>query len=110
MITAGPGMNIWLRRSALLAPVALLGFQTRSQREVEAPDIRLPSGKSQREELLKYEHKQNLKDLDRIIAMAQDLKQEFEKNEHHVLSLGAIKKTEEMEKLIRRIRSRMQRH
>jgi hypothetical protein len=37
------------------------------------------------------------------------LKEELEKNDRHVLSLTSLKKTEEIEKLAKRIRSRLRR-
>jgi len=42
-----------------------------------------------------------------LIDLAESLKMGLEKGEQHVLSLGDIKKTEEIEKLAKRIRSRM---
>jgi hypothetical protein len=71
---------------------------------------RMPDGKSQQEEILKAEHEQNLKDAARLVAMAEDLKQDLEKNDRHVLSMGTLKKTDEIEKLVRKIRSRLRRH
>jgi hypothetical protein len=95
----------------LLILVAIPGLP---QRESEPddfhspPPVRLPNGKLQRDEILKAEHKKALADCDRLLKMAEDLKIELERNSSHVLSLGAIRKTEEIEKLARRIRGRMQ--
>jgi cell division septation protein DedD len=38
-----------------------------------------------------------------------EIQNELEKNEHHVLSLGSLKKLDEIEKLVKRIRSRIRR-
>ena len=70
-------------------------------------DVRLPNGKSQREEILKAEYQQNLKDADKLVGMAQDLKESLEKDDRYVLSLATLKKTEDIEKLARKIRSRL---
>jgi hypothetical protein len=73
----------------------------------EAGDIQLPNGKSQRDEILKAEHEQNLKDAARLADLADELKQALEKEDRFVFSLNTVKKTEEIEKLARKIRTRM---
>jgi hypothetical protein len=70
-------------------------------------DVQLPNGKSQRAEILKAERLQNIKDASEIAEMAKDLQQELEKNESYVLSMTSIKKTDEIEKLAKRIRGRL---
>jgi len=108
-------MKIWLRRATLLAPLGLLAQipdASRSsprRREREEEPVRLPNGKLQRDELLKHEYEQNVKDAGQLLSIAKELKDDLDKNLQYVLSLGCIKKTEEIEKLARRIRSRMQR-
>lgn len=71
--------------------------------------VRLPNGKLQSEEILKDDYKKNLRDAQDLIDLAESLKMGLEKGEQHVLSLNDIKKTEEIEKLAKRIRSRMRR-
>jgi len=71
---------------------------------------RLPNGKSQREEILKAEHEQNLKDAARLADLAQELKEELEKNDRYVVSMTSLKKMDEIEKLVKRIRSRLHRN
>jgi hypothetical protein len=80
-----------------------------SSRREEAP-VRLPNGKLQSDEILKDDYKKNLKDAQDLIDLAESLKMSMEKGEQHVLSLTDIKKTEEIEKLAKRIRSRMRRY
>lgn len=75
----------------------------------EDDPVRLPNGKLQSEEILKDDYKKNLKDTQDLIELAESLKMSLEKNEQHVLSLADIKKTEDIEKLARRIRGRMRR-
>jgi hypothetical protein len=72
-------------------------------------DQRLPSGKSQKEEILKADHQKSLRDAAELVRLAEELKADFEKSDYHILSLGAVKKTEEIEKLARRIKSRLRR-
>jgi hypothetical protein len=70
-------------------------------------DAPLPNGKSQQDEILKADHERDLKDAAQLIELAEQLKQELEKNDRHVLSLSSLKKTEEIEKLAKRIHSRL---
>ena len=102
-----------LRRSALsLCLLPLSGFgQADPEKFPKHPsgvgDIQLPNGKSQRDEILKAEHEQNLKDAAKLIDLADELKQSLEKEDRFVFSLNTVKKTEEIEKLARKIRTRM---
>jgi hypothetical protein len=110
-------MKAIFRRRALMAlPAALASLalgrggqspaaQAGADRQSDGP--RLPNGKLQRDEILKAEYEQNLKDAARLVEMAEDLKQELEKNERFVLSMSTLKKTDDIEKLVRRIRSRL---
>jgi len=70
-------------------------------------DVRLPNGKSQRDEILKAEHAENLKDAAKLVDMAQDLRESLEKDDRYVLSLATLKKTEDIEKLVKKIRTRL---
>jgi hypothetical protein len=75
----------------------------------DAP-VRLPNGKLQSDEILRDDYKKNLKDAQELIDLAESLKMGLEKGEQHVLSLADIKKTEEIEKIAKRIRTRMRRY
>ena len=112
-------MKNTLRRLALLlsliGALLLVGF-TLAQDPEERPaipppsnqvDVRLPNGKLQRDEILKAEHQENLKDAARLVDLAQDLKESLEKDDRYVLSLATLKKTDEIEKLAKKIRSRL---
>ena len=75
--------------------------------QVPAEDPKLPNGKSQRDEILKAEHEQNLKDAAQLAQLADELKQDLEKNDRFVLSLATLKKMDDIEKLVKKIRSRL---
>ncbi len=92
---------------AFVAWVGLMALAGQPPREHE--EVRLPSGKLQKEEILKAEHEKSVKDAGEIVRLAEALKAELEKNDYHVLSLASIKKTEEIERLARRIKSRLRR-
>jgi len=70
-------------------------------------EAKLPDGKSQQDEILKADHERDLKDVAQMIDLAEQLKAELEKNDRHVLSISSLKKTEEIEKLAKRIHSRL---
>jgi hypothetical protein len=65
--------------------------------------------RSQVEEILKQDHRKSIDDAAQLIKLSEELKIELEKNDRHVLSVAAMKKTEEIEKLAKRIRGRMKR-
>ena len=108
-------MKLWFRRCALVVSFTALSSLAVSQsgRGTMDPSIpgqadsHLPNGKLQRDEILKAEHEQNIKDAAQLVDLAQQLQQEIEKNDRFVLSLGTLKKTDDIEKLVKKIRSRM---
>ncbi|MEX2264392.1 MAG: hypothetical protein WD696_20730 [Bryobacteraceae bacterium] len=93
---------------AVLLPLLYPQTGARGPRAEERP-VRLPSGKLQQEEILKADHEKSLKDAGQLLELAEQLKIDLEKNGGHVLSLDTLKKTEEIEKLVKRIRSRLRR-
>lgn len=70
-------------------------------------DTRLPNGKLQRDEILKADFHKSLEDARELSKLAEDLKTDLEKNDRYVLSIATLKKTEEIEKLAKRIRDRL---
>lgn len=70
---------------------------------------RLPNGKSQREEILKAEYQKSLEDARELSRLADELKVELEKNTRNVLSISSLKKTEDIEKLAKRLHDRLKR-
>jgi hypothetical protein len=70
-------------------------------------DTRLPNGKLQREEILKADYAKSLDDARELSRLAEELKLDIEKNDRYVLSIATLKKTEEIEKIAKRIRDRL---
>ncbi len=111
------------RRTALLSLLTSIFFvpklqpqitqeeQVPDERKPKIPDPneepRLPDGKSQRNAIAKEQHDQALKDADHLVAVAQDLRNELQRAGTFVVPLTSVKKTEEIEKLAKRIRSRL---
>jgi hypothetical protein len=112
-------MTLWIRRGAvalvLLAGVSVYALQqqgggrggSRRGGGAEEEDVILPNGKSQKDEILKSEHQQNLKDAAELAELAEQLKIELEKNDRYILSMATLKKTDDIEKLAKRIRARL---
>jgi hypothetical protein len=79
------------------------------QKPGESPDVKLPDGKSQRDAIVKDEFKRNLKDVEKLATLANELKEAMEASDAHIVSLKIIKQTEEIEKLAKTIRGRLKR-
>ena len=86
----------------LLTP--LFGWQ-----KEDAPPARMPNGTLQSEEILKSDHAASVKDVARLKKLSEELAADLEKNDRHVVSMQALKKLDEMEKIVKRIRGRMRR-
>jgi hypothetical protein len=102
----------------LLVPAALATRFVSAQSSAQLPpplippdvprdDGRLPNGKLQREEILKADYEKSVKDARGLIDLAKSFEEDLEKNDKYVFSLPTMKKLDEMEKVIRRIRDRL---
>ncbi|HLH00428.1 MAG TPA: hypothetical protein VKX49_29250 [Bryobacteraceae bacterium] len=107
---------MWLRLTLVLACAAMFaqipyppGQREPSDRDLAPPaeEPRLPNGKLQRDEILKAEYEKNLDDARELSRLADDLKLQLEKNDRNVLSIATLKKTEEIEKIAKRIHDRL---
>jgi hypothetical protein len=72
-------------------------------------EVRLPNGKLQREEILKDEYAQNIKDAQSMAELAEQLRADLEKGNEGILSVADLRKTDEIERLAKKIRGRMRR-
>jgi hypothetical protein len=70
-------------------------------------DVKLPNGKSQHDELLKAEREENIRDAAKLVEMSESLKADLEKSDRFVLSIDTLKKTDDIEKLVKKIRGRL---
>ena len=68
---------------------------------------RLPNGKSQKDAIAKQNHEEALKDAGDLVAAARELQDQLRKAGSYVVPVESVKKTEEIEKLARRIRGRL---
>ena len=94
-----------LRRTLVILSPAL--FQIRPDPQEKEPDGRLPNGKNQRDEILKSEHAKSLEEAGEMIRLAGELKADLDKAGSFVVPVQTIRKTEEIERLAKRIRGRL---
>ena len=91
---------------ALLA-CAIFFAQVRSPEQDEMN--RIPTLAQQKEGLLKADHEKSLKDATELMRLSEELRIGLEKSDRFILSLDNLKKLDEIEKVVKRIRSRMKR-
>lgn len=102
----------------LFLPVLLFGALACAQEPQQPPipvprnepEGRLPNGKSQKDAIAKEDYAKSLEDARELVKLAQELQADLEKNDRFVVSIADIRKTEDIEKLAKRIRGRMKRY
>ena len=101
-------MKLRMFVGTLVLSVVTASPLTLSQEPVTAPeDAKLPNGKLQRDEILKSEREQNIKDAAALLQLAEGLKSDLDKGDRFVLSMDTLKKTDDIEKLAKKIRTRL---
>lgn len=70
-------------------------------------DVKLPNGTSQRQAILKAEHKKSLEDSAKLLDLVTEVHADLEKSDANVVSLKTVKQLEEIERLSKRIRTRL---
>ncbi len=71
-------------------------------------DPRHPNGKSQKDAIAQSEHEKALKDAEELASLSNGLRDDIKKIGSFVIPVSALKKTHEIEKLARRLRSLLQ--
>jgi hypothetical protein len=101
----------FLKTSLALAPAVLATTLVRAQTTPadETPERRMPDGRTQTDAILKADYEQNVKDARELTALAKSIELDFDKNDQYVLSLGLLKKLDDVEKITKRIRARVRR-
>jgi hypothetical protein len=97
--------------SLLASPLAAAAQEQEERRPPIPPDSKedpkLPNGKSRNDAIARKQHEEAMKDADDLIAAARDLKEALERSGNYVVDVATVKKTEDIEKLARRIRGRL---
>jgi hypothetical protein len=86
---------------------AIASTAQRAQHRLPGQESTEPEVKVSTEEILKQDQKESLKDAAELVRLAEEIKTDLEKNDRHVLSVATLKKTEEIEKVARRLRGRL---
>jgi len=73
-------------------------------------DEKLPSGKTQRDEIAKADHKRNMEDAATLARLSEEVRDDLDKAGSGVVPLKVLKKLDDIEKLTRNIRGRLKRY
>jgi hypothetical protein len=74
----------------------------------EQVDPRHPNGKSQKDAIAQSEHEKALKAAEELASLSNELRDDIKTISNFVVPVSALKKTHEIEKLARRLRSHLQ--
>ena len=91
-----------------LCTVCILLAQSVSTKD--EPDVKLPNGKSQKDEIIRVDYQRNLKDAGDLARLAGEIKDDLEKGDRYLVSLKTLKKLDDVEKLTKDIRQRLRRN
>jgi hypothetical protein len=70
-------------------------------------DAKLPNGKSRADAIAADEHKKAIKEADELVQEAEKLRDDIKNAGKFVVPLSAVRRTEEIEKLAKKIRGRL---
>jgi len=100
-----------MRRFTLVFLLSLIAFgQDRGPLfPPQEEDHKLPDGTSQRQAILKAEHKRSLEDAARLAQLSAEVQSELEKSDANIVSLKMLKQLDEIDKLSKAIRGRLKR-
>ncbi len=85
---------------------ALFGQQVPNPAAEKESPKRLPDGTLQSEAILKDDQKKMLADAAKLVELSTEIEAELKKNDRFVLSVGLLKKLDDVEKTARRMRGR----
>jgi hypothetical protein len=104
---AGAPLVLFARWLSAQVPAPAPGQNPRPTESPDARDPEQPLAKSATKAILEANEKEIKKNVEKLYALASELKTEVEKTDSvQVLSLGLVKKAEEIEKLAHEIKSR----
>jgi hypothetical protein len=91
-----------------LLTVCILLAQSSSTRD--EPDVKLPSGKLQKDEIVRVDYERNLRDAGELARLSEEIKDDFEKGDRYLVSRKTLKDLADVEKLTKDIRQRLRRN
>ena len=83
-------------------------FPNVQDQDQDQADPRNPNGKSRKDAIAQSEHEKALKDAEELASLSNELRDDIKQIGNFVIPVSAIKKTHEIEKLVRRLRSHLQ--
>ena len=94
--------------SLFLLTVCILLAQNSSTRD--EPDVKLPNGKLQKDEIIRVDYERNLRDAGELARLSEEIKDDLEKGDRYLVSTKTLKRLDDVEKLAKDIRQRMRRN
>ena|SRR5437868_6403553 len=91
-----------------LLTICVLFGQTSPSKE--DADVKLPNGKSQKDEIIRVDYEHNLRDAGELARLSEEIKDDLEKGDRYLVSTKTLKKLDDVEKLAKDIRQRMRRN
>ena len=91
----------------LLTVCMLLAQSSSTKDEVE---VKLPNGKSQKDEIIRVDYERNLRDAGELARLAEEVKDDLERGDRYLVSSKTLKKLDDVEKLSKDIRQRLRRN
>ena len=73
-------------------------------------EVKLPNGKSQKDEIIRVDYERNLRDAGELARLAEEVKDDLEKGDRYLVSSKTLKKLDDVEKLSKDIRQRLRRN
>jgi len=76
----------------------------------DEPDVKLPNGKLQKDEIIRMDYEHNLRDAGELARLSEEIKDDLEKGDRYLVSTKTLKKLDDVEKLSKDIRQRLRRN
>jgi hypothetical protein len=76
----------------------------------DEPEVKLPSGKLQKDEIIRVDYERNLRDAGELARLSEEIKDDLEKGDRYLVSTKTLKKLDDIEKLSKDIRQRLRRY
>jgi hypothetical protein len=73
-------------------------------------EVKLPNGKSQKDEIIRVDYERNLRDAGQLARLSEEIKDDLEKGDRYLVSTKTLKKLDDVEKLSKDIRQRLRRN
>lgn len=97
-----------MKYAPLFPLVLMAGLFAQTPRQAKAPDdVTLPNGRKWADVIAEADHAANLKDARTLAQLSVEIRDDIETNGKFVLSVKALRKLDDAEKLLKSLRGRM---